>query len=395
MANFTRTQLDATWVTGYQVTPADLQDLFRKCVEGLNGHVGGVWAPTAQIVVNGSGLHVTGTAEVRGNGKLVVATGATITLGDNDFQDLLANHPGRKRTIWQAMAPVKPLGTDNFAVANLVPSGAVQPLASALRRSTGDIIPAFLKELRVHNGARLAKVRLRFRVATPHASAPAETPKVRLFRVRNSDGLVENLSSTRDGFVSIDMPKSGASWYNAGEVQEFAIVPDQNTTINNADYAYFAHVVEERAGVNEYPFTLPVYEAVTIDVASEAGVPNNSLGDCDRRGSSWPVGSVGLFKDETQKLYNGLWVAPGGAGAWTRHSTMNTQAQFKNGMLFVISPSLSASGKTNPATVWQMTLAQPFTLGTSDINIGKPVPQGTVFLGFALDFEDITSTSFQ
>lgn len=393
MANFTRTQPDITWVTGYQVTPADLQDLARKCVEGVNGNVGGVWAPTAQIVVNGAGLHVTGTAEVRGSGKLVVATGATITLGDNDYQDLLANHPGRKRTIWQAMAPVKPLGTDNFAVANLVPSGAVQPLASALRRSVGDIIPAFLKELRVHNGAKLAKVRLRFRVATPHASAPAETPKVRLFRVRNSDGLVENLSSTRDGFVSITMPKSGSAWYNAGEVQEFAIVPDQNTTINNSDYAYFAHVVEERAGVNEYPFTLPVYEATVIDVASTA--PNPLTGDLDSRGSAWPSGSVGLFKDETIRPNNGLWTSPGGAGNWTRASTLNAQSQFKNGMLFVVSSSLSASGKTNPATVWQMTLAQPFTLGTSDINIGKPVPQGTVFLGFALDFEDITSTSFQ
>jgi hypothetical protein len=393
MANFTRTQIDATWVTGYQVTPADLQDLSRKCVEGINGTVGGAWAPTAQIVVNGAGMHLTGPVEVRGSGKLVIASGATITLGDNDFQDLLANHPGRKRTIWQAMAPVKPLGTDNFAIANLVPSGAVQPLASALRRSTGDSIPAFLKELRVHNGARLTKVRLRFRVATPHASAPQETPKVRLFRVRNSDGLVENLSSTRDGFVSITMPKSGGTWYNAGEVQEFAIVPDQNTTINNADYAYFAHVVEERAGVNEYPFTLPVYEAVTIDVASNA--PNPLTGDLDSRGSAWPVGSVGLFKDELQKLYNGLWVAPGGAGAWTRHPTLNSQAQFKNGMLFVVSSSLSGSGKSNPGTVWQMTLAQPFTFGTSDVNIGKPVPQGTIFLGFALDFEDILTTSFQ
>jgi hypothetical protein len=42
-----------------------------------------------------------------------------------------------------------------------------------------------------------------------------------------------------------------------------------------------------------------------------------------------------------------------------------------------------------------MTLAQPFTFGTSDITIAKPVPQGTVFLGFALDFEDILTTSFQ
>ncbi len=400
MTNFSRTQLDAVWVTGYQVTPADLIDLSRKAYEGVNGKRGGVYAPSSPIEVppaaGDDGLVTTTMLHVRAAGVLRLETGAVLTLGDGDYQDLATNHPGRTRDIYQAMAPVRAVGENRFAIANLVPSGAVQPLASEIRRARGASTPEFVKEIRVHNGGRLTRITVGFKVPTPHASAPQEMPRVRVFRVRMSDGVEENLSAaSADGFVSFTQPTSGTGWHAGGAYQEFAVTLDQNNTIDTSAYSYFIHVVEERAGVPEYPFQLQVWESETIAVASKLGEPNANTGDVDTRGSAWPSGSVALFKDQTLRRQNGLWVSPGGAGAWTRHPALSSEPHFRNGMLFLVSPSISTSGKSNPGTVWQMILPPPFVLEVSDIEIGPPVPRGTIFLGLTSRFEGITTTAPQ
>jgi hypothetical protein len=393
MANFTRTQLDAVWISGYQPPDSDFEDLDRKAFQGVNGKVGGVYAPTAPIIVGGLGLKTTGLVQVRGSGVLRLETGATLELEDNDYQDLGTNHPGRVREIYQAMAPVMVVGEDQFAVANIMPSGAVQPLASQIRRSAGTNVPSFIKELRVHSGGKLTKVTLRFKVPTPHASVPQEMPKVRIFRVKHSDGVTSNLSSaSADGFVSVTKPGSGPAWHSSGAVQSFEITLDQNHTIDTTTYAYFAHVVEERAGVTEFPHQVEVWEAATIALASYA--PNPLTGVLD--GVSTSLGTVGLFKDEVEKKYNGVWTSPGGAGAWTRHGSLNTEAHFREGMLFPVRQYTGSSdGKANTGTVWQLFLPPPFVLNVSDINITEPVPKGTIFLGMVLRFESITTTAFQ
>jgi hypothetical protein len=393
MANFARTQLDAVWISGYQPPATDFEDLYRKAYQGVSGKVGGVYAPTAPIIVTGLGLKTTTALEVRGSGVLRLLTGALFTLGDSDYQDLETNHPGRTREIWQTMAPVVPVGTDQWAVVNVMPSGAVQPLASEIRRSSGNSVPSFIKELRVHHGAKLAKVTLRFKVPTPHASVPQEMPKVRIFRVRNSDGVDANLSSaSADGFVSVTTPASGGAWHSSGAVQSFEITLDQNNTIDATTYTYFAHVVEERAGVPEFPHQIQVWEAATIVLASTE--PNPLTGVLD--GIATSLGTVGLFKDETQKLYNGVWTSPGGAGAWTRHPAFNAEGHVKNGMILPIQQFTgSGDGKQNTGTIWQVFLPPPFVFGQSDLVITRPVPKGTIFLGLVTRFEDITSTSFQ
>lgn len=395
MGNFTRTHPDGVWITGYQPPPSDFEDLMRKAFQGVNGVVGGTYAPSSTITVGGAGLRVTGPTKILGSGKLVMTTGSVITLADGDYQDLLEGHPGRTRTIWQPMAPVRPVGVDLFAFMNVLPAGAVQAIASTFRRATGDTVPEFVKGLRVHDGSKLTKVELRFRVPTPHAAVPQEMPKVRLFRLRLSDGVAENLCSTAlgDGLVPIPTPSSGVKWYSNGDVQSFVITPDQNNLIDTSQYVYMVHIVEERAGVQEFPFTVKIYESAVIGVASNA--PNPLSGDLDSYGAPWPAGTVGLFKDETQKQYNGLWVAPGGAGSWTRHASLNSEAQFTNGMLFLVSPAVGGYGKANPGTVWQLSLPQPFVLNTTPVNIAKPVPQGTIFLGMMTTFSNITSTRYQ
>ena len=400
MANFTRTQIDAVWITGYQPPPADFEDLDRKCFQGVNGVVGGVYAPTAEIIVLGSGLTVSGPIEIRGSGKLTLTSGATLTLADSDYQDLASNHPGRTRTIYQAMVPFRTVGEDHFAVACVIPQGAAQPLASAIRRGKGTYTPEFVKELRVHDGAKLARVRLRFKVPTPHQSVPQAMPKVRLFRVKHSDGVASNLCSTTtgDGFVPIATPTSGNAWHAAGAVQEFVITPDQNNTIDNDTYAYFAHVVEEQVGLFEYPFLLDIYEATVIDVASTAN--NAAFVSATVDGTpNWGAGATpeyALFKDQTTKTENGLYVRVS-AGAWSRVTALNNQSQFRNGMLFLVREWTNgvANGMANPGSLWQMTLPPPFVLGASNINFAAPTPNGVQYLGFVTEFENITSTKFQ
>lgn len=399
MANFTRTQLDATWVLGYQVTPADLEDLARKCVEGVNGTVGGVYAPTAPIVVNGAGLLVSGPTEIKGDGRLRVTSAGSLVLGDDDFQDLMPGHPGRTRTIWHPMAPARGIGANHFLLCSPGGTGAVQAIASTVRRKTVEEPVEFLRELRVHNGATMKAARVRFRITTTHFSAPAKTPKFRVFRLDVETGVHESMSTTAlgDGFVSIPAPSSGAGWTNGGLTQEFSVPVDTNNVIDSSKYLYFLHVVDEVSGIGTYPYTVDVYEPYVL----RASVKPNAL-DGTVDGSTLNAGAIALFKDETDASYNGLWVAPGviggpaAAGAWTsRAPGLSSSTQFKQGMVFYVTPFVGGQGKTNQGSVWQMFVPPSFTLGASPIQFLKPVPNGTMFVGVAVDFDNITSTRFQ
>ncbi len=390
MANFARTQLDAVWISGYQAPPSDYEDLDRKQSQGLNGVVGGCYAPTSPIVVGGVGLRLTTTLEVRGSGLLQLATGASLVLSDNDYQDLAVGHPGRTRSIYQAMAPATPVGANHFAVANVVPTGAIQTVACSIRRSTGTTSPEFVKRLRVHNGATLARLRIRFKVPTLHPSVPQRMPRVRVFRVRTVDGVAEDLCTTvaNDGFVDFTTPNSGTAWHAGGVAQEFVVTPDKNHVIDDGTYSYFAHFMDEVVGVPSYPLSVKVYEG-KINVGSVA--PNASSGFVDT--FAQPLGKLALFRHEDPALYNGVWVSPGGAGPWTRVADLSTTSQFSNGMLFYVGEY--TGGQSTPGTVWQLTVSPDFQVNTSPVTIQKPVPAGTMFLGILTEFENIVDTRLQ
>ena len=389
MANFTRTQPDGTWVSGYQVTPADLTDLDRKVFHGLK-KTGGVHAPTTPIILDGFGMALTTPLDIRAAGSLRLMTGATMTLGDGDYQDLEPGHVGRTRNIWQAMAPVQAVGENVFAITYVMPSGAVQPVACSLRRSTGTTSPEFIKKLRVHHGATLARVRLRFSVPTLHASVPQRVPRMRVFRVRTSDGVVSDLKSgSPDGFFEVAAPKSGSQWTSGGAVQEYVFTPDQNNVMDDAEYAYYVHIQEEIAGIFEAPLSVKVYEQ-TLNTASR--VLNAQDGTCD--GVAQSLGALCLFKNQASPYQNGVYVSPGGAGAWSRVADLSVTSQFQNGMLFPI-PGEFSRGNTNPGTCWQLLVSQDFQLGFSPAVFRKPVPAGTIFLGVLTEFENILTTRFQ
>ena len=393
MANFTRTQLDAVWISGYQAPPADYEDLDRKAFQGVNGKVGGVYAPTAVIAITGSGLQTTTKLEVQAGGNVRFATGATMVLADSDWQDLLAGHPGRTRKIYQAMAPVNPIGENHFAVVNVVPTGAVQTVACSLRRSTGSTSPEFIKRLRVHHGSTLARVRIRFQVPTVHGAVPQKMPRARLFRVKAVDGVAEDLVTTalNDGFVDFTTPKSGDAWHNGGTVQEFVITTDKNKTVDAGAYNYFLHIQEESVGVDATPLSVKVYER-RLTAASTSF--NAGTGFCDTYAQT--INNLCIFKDETDPSYNGVWVSPGGAGAWLRVSDLSTTSHFSNGMLFPIYASAtSIQGKSSPGTVWQLNVSPDFVLGSSPVTFRKPVASGNIYLGALVEFEDITTTAPQ
>lgn len=389
MANFVRTQPDGTWITGYQVTAADLIDLDEKIFHGLK-RTGGVHAPSTVISIDGLGIVLSTLLEVRAAGSLRLMTGATMTLADGDYQDLEPNHPGRTRKIWQAMAPVQAVGENGFAISYVMPTGAVQPIACSLRRSTGITSPEFIKKLRVHHGSKLARLRLRFSVPTLHSSQPQRVPRMRVFRVRTSDGVVEDLKSgSPDGFFLIAEPKSGGQWTAGGAVQEFVFTTDQNQTIDDAQYAYYVHIQEEVAGIFEAPLSVKVYEQ-TLSTASVE--PNLLNGTCD--GFAQATGRLCLFKNELSPYNNGVFVSPGGAGAWARVGDLNTTSHFQNGMLFPI-PGLANRGNANPGTCWQLLVSRDFVLGSSPVVFRKPVAAGTIFLGVQAEFEDVLTTRFQ
>lgn len=391
--NFARTQSDVVWVSGYQPPTSDFEDLERKAFQGLNGKVGGVYAPTSPIVVTGSGLHLNTQFEVVGSGVLKFAAGATLTLAASDYPKLLAGHVGRTHKVYQAMAPVTPIGQNYFAVMSIVPMGAVQAIACDIRRSTGTTSPEFIKRLRVHHASKLARIRLRFKVPTEHPAVPRRMPRLRLFRVRVEDGIEENLVSTTtgDGFVELTRPNSGDEWHKGGAVQEFVLAPTSAHTIDNASYSYFLHVQEEVFGLDAFPLSVRVYER---EVNAASTVPNQVNGTCD--GVSQGAGKLCLFKNELAPSYNGVWSSPGGPGAWTRAPDMSSTAHFANGMLIPIAALQgAATGLANPGTVWQMVVSQEFVADSSPVTIRRPVPMGTIFMGVLVECEDVAEAAFQ
>src|SRR5579864_5606596 len=92
--HFVRTESHATWINttpNYTPTIADWQNLEQKVAQVVNGDLGGAWAPSTPIIINGQGLVVTGLTTVYGAGVVGQAylrstdASSGFVLGDNDY----------------------------------------------------------------------------------------------------------------------------------------------------------------------------------------------------------------------------------------------------------------------------------------------------------------------
>lgn len=91
MAHNTRIRSGGLWITGSTITQDELEQLDQAQYEAINGDDGGTWAPAAVITIGGSGVTITGPAQLSdviaatwNAGGLATFTGAgTIATFDN------------------------------------------------------------------------------------------------------------------------------------------------------------------------------------------------------------------------------------------------------------------------------------------------------------------------
>lgn len=86
MAHFSRIRAFGLWVLNSVLLPAEVEALDANQSKAVNGDEGGVWAPSAQIEIGGSGTKTTGPAEFTGDFEVTseaqLQGGATVTGGD-------------------------------------------------------------------------------------------------------------------------------------------------------------------------------------------------------------------------------------------------------------------------------------------------------------------------
>lgn len=266
--HFRRTQDDATWTTGNYVTPvADWRDLSRKIFRAVNGDKGGTWSPRPWsndasnqqgIVVGGSGMKVTGQTKIDYGGKILFEGGAQLILGNNDWPLLGSSHVGRSRSIVTSTMLLQNRSRFHWLLNRQYM--AMQSVACTFQ--LGNILtrPEFSLPLRVHNGARLTKATLRYRIPKDFRRVPYLTPKMRILRVDEFGIAVPLMSRTagadKDGFFAIPDPASPSDWFSKGNVKVFEYACDQYNTIDTSLYHYYAHVIEEQSTAEIVPIGL-------------------------------------------------------------------------------------------------------------------------------------------
>lgn len=82
MAHNARIRPAGTWFTGTPITQDEMEAFDLAQFQAINGDLGGTWAPSSQIVIGGSGLHVTGDAKLDAISNLSVTAAGTVTIAD-------------------------------------------------------------------------------------------------------------------------------------------------------------------------------------------------------------------------------------------------------------------------------------------------------------------------
>lgn len=251
MPNNVRTQNDATWVSGYAVSQADLEDLSRKIFEAVNGTTGGAYAafPNAGWAFGGSGFKVTGPVRLTRGGKITITAGS-YKLRNGTWPKISSTHADKNREIVQSTSIFHSPHPHLWSTRH--PYGGVGSVALACRETASRTIERaeFYAQLRVHDGATLKNVQFWYRVALPRQHAPIAMPKFRVLAVPKDPVVQAALplkkTTIGDGFASPELVTSAAVWYAEGQVQTFDYVCDQNHVIDVEKFHYLVHVIDEQ-----------------------------------------------------------------------------------------------------------------------------------------------------
>jgi hypothetical protein len=406
------------WAANAQPTAAEIIDICRKLGAAVSGVRGGCHAPTAPILLGGSGFVANGLVQIYGAAGKLSSTGASFggfVHEDGDWDELSATlplatattpagHPWRRISRptscalaiafpWYAFLPrldlaaVQSAATQLFLEGQGAGGGGIATTGGNVLQ--GGVAPvSFVLPLRVQDHATIVSATLSFIIPTARTSLPVGTPKMRICKV-DAGGTRTPLTSIAagadaNGYVSFPIPKTPDLYFAKGAVQTLTVTCDVTAAaaIDLSTSYYVAEVVEEQ-GQATYPSQLVVKQTCYGALGSNLPGPSNGGFGTNNR--------VLLF-GQTTPSQNGIWISNAG-GAWTRPTDFATGAKVPQGMLVPISAALGASGTlyTSPHAILAYsgvdqavvdTDALSFELPANDVSVANDgfLPLGNIYL---------------
>lgn len=411
--HFTRTHTTGTWTNGgaggYVTLVSDWESLSDKVFAQINGDQGGTWAPSSRIVIDTSGMLISGPAKVAYNGSLTTRTNSRFVLGggSNDWPLVGPDHVGRKLTRRSDMTARMSTPRLHWCASPDWP-GSIQSIACTVNGASGLEQPKFALPLRVHNGARLVGATLTFRIPTARSIAPVQMPRMRIVRT-DRDGNLVPLSSAvgglgiNDGWVSMPKPTTGDAWYAKGAAQTFEYVCDQANIVDTSAYLYWMEFVEEvgtavvlpagksdGAVIRERKATVAWVFRTVMPLSGDpnpvppeagiSGVPTLVDGDPVLIATSNPA----IFPPS----HNGIWIV-NFAGVWLRRGDLAAAVDFGPGFLVPESRTWQVWECTTPSFGQSIVVAGPTGAPGTPIQFERRQPRGNIYHSLACHFDSI------
>lgn len=416
-----RTQPDATWnnggAGGYVPLRSDWEDLDRKVFQAINGDLGGTWAPSSPIIIQGSGLQASGLA-VDYAGSLESLSGARFFFTNggpgpwpkflivNGKPHALSSRTILQSTITRRARPHVANWQTNLTYACVQANGG----GAEIYQPTGVVTASgFVLLLRTHNQATLSKATLRFRVALPHNAAPGLTIRMRIVRTRG--GVIQPLASAAAGadangwIPMLPNPASGAAWFDGGNVQSLIYPCDQNNVIDTSQYLYFAHIEDEVGQTITEPDGLFLIQRKAPVRLAGAGAgmfiqPGAGVAPVPTRTGMITIDGVTTVPGDRVLDTTGGGIVIANLAAWTRASDCQENVDFTPGFIVAVTEGTAFGGGDMRFTSCDG-LGHAFDLGFDAVNFAPrgsaaDVPAtGNLFHSVQLDFTGIANMQFQ
>jgi hypothetical protein len=340
LGHFARAQTIGTWITGYVPQITDWKSFDARSAQAVNGDDGGTWAPADSnpIIINGSGLVVTGPSLISGNGANLtsLAVGA-FHLSGSEWPVLGPTHTSRSRTIvsstLRSMSSLARTGPS--LAASILPNTAYASPQTVLVPGSTVVLQV---TLRCHDGSTLDSVSVNWIVSWSHT--PVTLPRFRVLRV-DPFGNATPMSSAAvgadaDGYFT--PPSTG--WSHPGTAQTFEIPVDTVNTISLANYEYVLEIDEEQ-GVTGFPWSATCFAQSCSYVDTSGQVTPTGVVQVIDGVTVSATSTYVLLTNQLDPTQNGLWLVE--TGSWTRVTLP------KGGAIFWVQQGNQLSN-----TYWQM-----------------------------------------